>query len=770
MRHEITLIKFTFFRFYFIFLIFINKMKNKIILLLFLTFISFFKASFGNDSVIAPIKNVLLLDSYNVNYRWSRNLINGVIDQFSDFNKEVIINIEHLDQRSYAETFDFETIAQIIKTKYIHIKFDVIIVSDNPSFNFIKEYKDQLFPGIPIVFCGYNNLNEKDLIGLKNITGINEEVHIDQSIDLIKSIHAKLETVIFISSTKDVSFSTYVNKINTYIKNDKTDIQFFNFSDINSKDLKTKLKSFSKNTAILIFGSLSDETKPSKSTQIITNLSPFPVYSNWDYALNNGIVGGIIVNGYFQGSQAAELAKRILNGENADQIPVIMETPSAKIFDYKALYKYNIPLSSLPEDCKIINEPYNLWDSHKLLLITIIIFIVILITVIIILLFINTQKNVIRKNLLKTELQLTQISKNLINGFIYQIDTGIACESKKFTFISDTVYNFLGVAKEEVYSNYNALYDMVHPEDILKLYEIEKNAVKRMTMFRFEGRLITKEGKIKYFLCTSIPQKNKDNHIVWDGLTIDIEALKKTEEELIQSKLKAEESNRLITAFLSNLGHEIRTPMNGIMGFMNILKTFNFNKSDRDQYVNSFNESAKRFLTTLNDLILISEIQSSNKIEINKSKISINGIMQNIYDKYYSEILSKSIAFKWDKTKWTNDIMIYSDFEKLNKILSTLVLNAIKYTYSGEIVISCQKQENFILFKVFDTGIGIPKENLELVFDLFVQVEMESARFYEGTGLGLSIAKAYTELLGGTIGVESEENICSTFYFTIPIN
>ena len=97
-----------------------------------------------------------------------------------------------------------------------------------------------------------------------------------------------------------------------------------------------------------------------------------------------------------------------------------METPSSKIFDYKALYKYNIPLSSLPDDAQIINEPYNLWDSHKPLLITIIVFIVILITVIIILLFINTQKNVIRKNLLKTELQLTQISKNLINGFIYQ--------------------------------------------------------------------------------------------------------------------------------------------------------------------------------------------------------------------------------------------------------------------------------------------------------------------------------------------------------------
>jgi two-component system, sensor histidine kinase len=749
-------------------------MKNKIILLFFLSSILFFKVCFGNDSLISPInnsiKNILVLDSYNVNYRWSRNVINGVIDRFSKYNKEVIINVEHLDQRAYAETFDFKTIAQIIKSKYIHINFDIIIASDNPSFNFIKEYRDLLFPGVPIVFCGYNNLNQNDLNGIKNITGINEEIHISQSIDLMKSIHSKLQSVIFISSSKDLSFNTYVNKINTYIKNDKSKIQYYNFIDINAKDLKTKLKSFSKNTAILIFGSLSDEAKPSKSTQIITKLSPFPVYSNWDYALNNGIVGGIIVNGYVQGSQVAELAIRILNGEKADQIPLIMETPSAKIFDYKALYKFNISLSSLPDDCQIINEPYNLWDSHKPLLITIIIFIVILITVIIILLFINTQKNLIRKNLLKTELQLTQISKNLINGFIYQIDTGVACESKKFTFISDTVYNFLGLTKEEVYSNYNALYDLVHPEDIFKLYETEKNAVKKMSMFRFEGRLITKEGKIKYFLCTSIPQRNKENHIVWDGLTIDIEVLKKTEEELIQSKLKAEESNRLITAFLANLGHEIRTPMNGIMGFMNILKTFNFNKSDRDQYVNSFNESAKRFLTTLNDLILVSEIQSSNKIEINNSKISVNGLMQNLYDQYSNQILSKSISYTWDTTDWSNDIMIYSDIEKLNKILSNLVLNAIKYTYSGKVVISCHKQENFILFKVQDTGIGIPKENLKQVFDLFVQVEMDSDRFYEGTGLGLSITKAYVELLGGEIGVESEENMGSTFYFTIPIN
>lgn len=744
-----------------------NRSKSVLSILFLLLFSGFlFGESNSSNKKESNIKNVLIIDSYNVNYEWSRNILTGIFDRFAKSNLETRFYIEHLDQRSFSETYTFDQIAEIVKTKYLNIQFDVIITSDNPSFDFIKKYKDELFPKTPIVFCGYNNLNPQVLKGVKNVTGINEEINIEQIFDLVLTLHQNLKSIVFINSTNDVTFSTYTKLSEQFIEIQKSKVKIFNFIDINSFHLKEKLKIVPKETAIIVFGLLKDENRPTESTKLVAKISPYPVYSNWDFSINTGIVGGIIIRGYDQGFQAANMAIKILNGLKPEEIPILMETPSCKIFDYQQIDRFNISLSNLPKDYKIINVPNNLWNTHRTLIIVLLIFLVLLVTILVILILINAQKHLFQKKLIKKENQLAQISNNLVNGFIFQIDTGIDGSLRKFTFVSDSIYNFVGVKPEELYADPNALYGLVHPDDINIQKELEKQAINNMEMLMLEGRIITQEGILKFFQSTATPHKNSEGHLFFDGIIVDIGKLKKIEEELINAKHKAEESNKMIAAFLTNLSHEVRTPMNGIIGFMDMIKNVNLGHDEKEQFIAKFNESAHRFLSTLDDIILMSEIESSD-IKLNLYKININLLMQNAFDKFYEKSIEKSLAFAWDKTHFISDYEFPTDPEKLDIILSNLISNAIKYTTAGSVEFGYKINDNEIHFFVKDTGIGISSQYLDHIFDRFVQADMRNNRIFEGTGLGLSIAKAFVEMLQGQIWVESTENEGSTFHFCI---
>ena len=252
------------------------------------------------------------------------------------------------------------------------------------------------------------------------------------------------------------------------------------------------------------------------------------------------------------------------------------------------------------------------------------------------------------------------------------------------------------------------------------------------------------------------------------GIGRDITHRYQAEQELIKSKDKAEESNRLKTSFLANISHEIRTPLNSILGFAEMLKDPGISSEDLHEFIGFIEMGGKRMLGIINDLIDISKIEAG-LTEINLSTYSINEQIDDLYGFFKPEADKKNIGFLVHKGLSDHDSIINSDKGKIDAILINLIKNALKFTPIGKIELGYKKKDIFLEFFVMDTGIGIRPEKQEVIFERFRQGSESVNRSFEGSGLGLAISKAYVEILGGRLWVESEPDKGSTFHFTIPI-
>jgi len=236
---------------------------------------------------------------------------------------------------------------------------------------------------------------------------------------------------------------------------------------------------------------------------------------------------------------------------------------------------------------------------------------------------------------------------------------------------------------------------------------------------------------------------------------------------LEMEKRKAEESDKLKSAFLSNMAHEIRTPMHGILGFADILKTTSLSGEQMNEYIAIIEKSSARMLNTITDLIDISKIESGQS-QVSLSMVEINALMENSYAVFKPEADKKGLNFQLINSPESEKIYLRTDREKLETILAKLFKNAIKYTPEGSIETGFENKGKYLKFYIKDNGIGIKKDIQQSIFDRFTQADNSLSKNYDGTGLGLSITKAYVEMLGGAIWVESEPGKGSVFYFTIP--
>ncbi|MCA1761323.1 MAG: hypothetical protein LC658_16255, partial [Bacteroidales bacterium] len=266
------------------------------------------------------------------------------------------------------------------------------------------------------------------------------------------------------------------------------------------------------------------------------------------------------------------------------------------------------------------------------------------------------------------------------------------------------------------------------------------------------------------------PILNQKKEIInYVAIKEDITERKKFIEDLKIAKEKAEESDRLKSAFLANMSHEIRTPMNGILGFTELLLQPDLSSEQKEAYINIVSQSGKRMLNTVNDIIEISKIEAGI-VTVDSKEVNVQVRLDEIMRFFNPEATKKGLKLTLENEVPKAVALISTDQNKIDSILTNLIKNAIKFTQAGEIRVGCKVHDKMLEFFVKDTGIGIPAERQQAVFKRFLKADILDKDARQGSGLGLSITKAYVEMLGGEIHVESINNQGSTFFFTLPLN
>jgi signal transduction histidine kinase/CheY-like chemotaxis protein len=287
-------------------------------------------------------------------------------------------------------------------------------------------------------------------------------------------------------------------------------------------------------------------------------------------------------------------------------------------------------------------------------------------------------------------------------------------------------------------------------------------------LMNHEECFIDPDGNNRWLLTTKLPLYNERKQIIGlVGMGHDITARKQSEEQLLIAKDKAEESDRLKTAFLHNISHEIRTPMNAIVGFSGFLNDPGLPSEKRKHFTEILVQSSNQLLSIITDIINISTIETGQVTLIEKA-VNINYLMKIVYEQFSIIAEKKGVIFQYKTALSDHAAIISTDNTKLIEILSNLLSNALKFTKQGHVNFGYLLKEDYLEFYVEDTGIGIPPKMHDEIFKRFRQMETTVNRKYGGSGLGLSISKAYVELLGGKIWVHSELTKGAVFYFTIP--
>lgn len=367
---------------------------------------------------------------------------------------------------------------------------------------------------------------------------------------------------------------------------------------------------------------------------------------------------------------------------------------------------------------------------------------------------INEELKATTEALLENDELLRKISDNYPNSFISVIEKDLT----------------ISLATGQEYKNRN-----LNPKDFIgrsikEVFGTNEPIIRKHFLDTFQGEEIQFEllTDNRYHLYKTVPLY--DNYNIISRILVvteNITSIKKIQNELIESKEKAEESNRLKTAFLHNLSHEIRTPLNGIVGFSSMITNPDISSEKQEAYSSLIKKSSNQLLRIIDDILEISYLETQ-QVSINNEPVSLNHLLDELHSLFMSDASKKNLTIHMDYGLSDDKCQLLTDRDILLKILRQLIENAIKFTNEGSVFIGYVQQDSSLNIYIKDTGIGISDGNQNIIFERFSQEEKTLSKKHGGLGLGLSISKEYANLLGGSIYLESQKGIGSSFYLTLP--
>jgi PAS domain S-box-containing protein len=708
-------------------------------------------------------QRILLLNSYHQGFKWTDEITKGVRDILAREAPGVQLYIEYMDtKRIIGHPYD-EHLAALYGYKFRDVRFDAIITSDNNAYDFLLKFRERLFGEVPVVFCGINYFEPSSLGARRGITGVNEEADLEAGIELALRLHPDTRRIVVVNDTTP-SGRHVKRRLKQLLAEDRFKVEFRLWEDVTMETLERWVAGLGSGDILFYTFFIRDKTGAfyefDESIARIAVKSPVPIYGAWDFNLGYGIVGGMLTSGYFQGETAARLAVRILAGESADEIPVVMQSPNRYMFDLVQLQRFNIDIADLPDSSIIINQPNDFYTKHRTLFWGVLLSIILLHFIIFSLVLNILRRRRAEAAVKKSEETLRATFESTEDGLLVTDEKGrIRQSNARFQQIWQVPEPLLDSEADQPLIDH-LLEALENPEHFL----MRARRLQRLGQSGLE-ELRLKDGRVLEWSSCPLVIDAEQTGRVWSFR--DITRRQEMETQLLQAqKMEA------IGTLAGGIAHDFNNRLQTISGYAQLLLLEKALKADDRHKLEAIDRAAQRACALAEQLLLF-----SRKIDSKLRPMDLNHEIQAVA-KLLKRTLPKMIAINLQLDD--SVAIVNADAAQIEQVLMNLAINAShampdggKLTIATQTVVLDETYSqgkvglspgHYARLSVIDTGRGMDRATLAHIFDPFFTTK----EFGKGTGLGLSMAHGILRNHRGHISCTSKPGRGTRFDLLLP--
>jgi PAS domain S-box-containing protein len=701
---------------------------------------------------------------------YTHDVVKGIYSNLK--NKSNIIHIENMDIQVKHDDKYLDILYDLYKYKFEDYNFDIIIATDEDSYYFFEKYGDKLFENSPILFCGINEPNILDKVkSNERFYVVKQLIDIEKTLDLANKIHPNNK--IFIPVNPNLLSSHYIKLLENqkkYYYDKGVDILIYYESNINR--VLSKLNTLKSGLTLITLTEFktdhNDNYPMNDLIKFASTKKNIPCYSFWNSMINTGIIGGSLCDSYGLGNTAGRFALKIMEDPKYNVRNISHK--NKYMFDYNQLTKFNIPIYNLPPESKIKNKQSNFYSISKDIIYAFTIYIIFFLVLIIFILLVSINKT---KKLQKTLKSNTEDYKNLIEFLPF----GILVHNNGNIHFANSAFLKLFKYKDLDSIKNTSVYNYIHKDFHEKIKKRLENQQKHIYSPDIDELGVTANGELINIEVCAYPTLDSNNYTI--AVINDLTEKRKAEKfrnKILEEEKKlkqAREYDKLKTEFFSNLSHELKTPLNLIFSITQLIESNLINNqlvcksNNTSHHINILKQNCYRMLRLVNNLIDITKLDCGH-FSIELQNHNIVSLVENITLSVSEYIKNKEISLIFDTN--IEEKIIAVDPNSIERIILNLLSNAIKFTDSGDsIIVNLFAEQEYVTISIKDTGIGIPNDKLEMIFDRFRQVDKSLTRNTEGSGIGLSLVKSLIDIHNGYIDVKSEYGYGSDFIIRLPV-
>lgn len=730
----------------------------------------------AQTAVEQPGRRVFVLQSYHLGDLVTENMQRGLTDAFTQSGLPIEMFVEAMDTNRLQPGEPYYTeFSKLLQVKYASVRFDAVIACENDALEFLRVHRDTLFPGVPVVFTGINDFHRGMLDGRSDITGIAENRDMLAAVTTMLKVKPRVKHIVAIADdtatgrAERATLEAVIPRIPAGI-----DVRFLSLGDLTLEELGDRLAALRDDSAILLVHGSVDRLGYSYSrqqtTRYLSRRAAVPVFAVSDVRVGLGALGGLVTSGHAAGLTAGQMAISIIRGVDLRNIPVIPNSPTRYLFDYTVMRRFGVSEDDLPEGSIVVNRPLTILDQYRNQVIGTSIAFLVVTAFLVALAFEVLRRRRVEASLRKSQTALAGILNSVPQGVFWKDLDGVYLGCNE-TFAKE--YGFkdssLVVGKTD--------FELIQSPEEAKAYRADDAEVvrQRLPKRHIIERLRKVDGSVAWSETTKVPLTDAHGRIYGVlGIYDDITDRKNAEEERaglldqLQQAAKMEAVGRLA----GGVAHDFNNLLTAISGNLELAREAGNSPATLDHHLDEVQKAADSAAALTRQLLAF-----SRKQVIEPKIINLNELIGHL-QKMLARMIGEDITLRSVLAPDLGSVKV--DPALFENALVNLVVNARDAMPDGGTLLiqtsNVQLDDHycashpqvtpgpFVLVAVTDTGKGMTAEVKSHLFEPFFTTKSKE----RGTGLGLATTFGSITQMGGSIEVQSEVGMGTTFKIYIP--